>query len=162
MVETLIYIALVSGIVLAATSFAWNIIDSRAKSYAIHEVEQNGHYCMEKITQVIRQATAIQQPAAGAAQDRLVLATDNPSTNPTTIAFTGDTITIQEGSQEPLVLLADTVKAEEVVFTNMSSAGGRSQHIRFRLGLEHDNPQGRQSWEFNDSFTTSVELRNIY
>lgn len=58
LIELIIYIAIVAVILVLASGFAWNIIQSDTKAACYREVQQNGRFAMEKITRALRAGEA--------------------------------------------------------------------------------------------------------
>jgi len=162
LVELMIYIALVAGILIAATSFAWNIINSRTKAFVIQEVEQNGRFIMERLTQEIHQATQITSPAPGVSDSSLVLVMRNNQNDPTTFTLNTNRIVITQGNDPSLPLNSDQVLVTDLQFINYSTPNSRTNNVKVILRLEHLNPNNRQEWQASDTFTTTIELKDIY
>lgn len=162
LVELMIYIALVAGILIAATSFAWSIINSRTKAFAIQEVEQNGRVIMERLTQEIHQATQITSPALGVGDSSLVLVMRDNQNDPTTFALDTNRIVMTQGGNPTLPLSSDQVIVTDLQFINYSTPNGKTNNVKIILQLDHLNPDNRQEWQATGDFTTTVELRDIY
>ncbi|MFA5051934.1 MAG: hypothetical protein WC544_02620 [Patescibacteria group bacterium] len=158
LIELSIYITLVAGVLVMATSFAWNIINSRTKAFAVQEVEQNGRYVIEKFSQVARQASDITMPSVGASGTTLTVVTKDPLTNPTILSLNGNQLMLTEGAGLPVALTSDAVKVTNLNFSNLSSVNGKSKQARVQFTLETVNPSGRNENEFINDFDTSVEL----
>lgn len=156
----MVYIAIVAGILVAATSFAWTIINSRTKAFAVQEVEQNGRFIMEKISQVVRTASDITAPARGASGSRLELVTQNPSTDPTVFNLSNGELTLQEGAGAPVYMHSSVVAVTGLTFMNRSAANGKTHNVEVQLTIEHRNPGDRQEWEYSGTFSSTIELRN--
>jgi len=158
LIELTIYIAMVVGLLLVATSFAWNIINSRSKAFTVQEVEQNGRLIMEKFSQAARQATDITMPAVGASGTSVSFTMKESAKSPTVFMVSGNNITFKEGSGAAIQLNADAVQIQSGSFSNMSTANGRTKQARFILTIKHTNPTGMNQWKYSDTFETSVEL----
>ena len=160
LIELLIYIALVTGILIAATSFAWNIINSRTKAFAIQEVEQNGRFIMEKIIQASYSATDITSPTRGNSASQLELVQKDLTYNPTIFTLVNGAVQMRQGAGELINVSSDRIRATDLSFKNMSSANDKTKNVEVTLTLEHLNPDNRQEWEFSDDFTVTIELRD--
>lgn len=156
--ELVIYVTLVAAVLVMATSFAWSIINSRTKAFAVQEVEQNGRYILEKFSQAARQANDISTPAAGTTATALTLVMKNAPANPTVIALSGTQLMFTEGAGPSVALNSNAVKITSLSFANVSSANGKTKHVRLQFTLATVNPGGRNEWEYQNDFTTSVEL----
>lgn len=156
--ELSLYVTLVAVVLVMATSFAWNIINSRAKAFAVQEVEQNGRYILEKISQATRQATDISAPSTGTTGTALTLVMKNAAQSPTVFSLSGNQLTMAVNGAPAVSLHSPDVKITNLTFTNLSSANGKSRHVRIQFTVQTVNPSGRNEYAFVDSFETSVEL----
>lgn len=160
LIEVMIYVVLVSGILIGATSFAISIINNRTKSFAIQEVEQNSRFVMEKITQAVRSARKIATPAIGVTDTTLELEMSDGTRNPTIFTLNGSSLNFTEGTGPTLDLHSGNVEVSNLIFTNLSLPNGKTRNVYVSFTLSHRNPSGRQEWAFTDSFETTIELRD--
>ncbi|MFA6099215.1 MAG: prepilin-type N-terminal cleavage/methylation domain-containing protein [Patescibacteria group bacterium] len=160
LIELLIYIALVAGILLTATSFAWNIINSRTKAFVIQEVSQNGRYTMNIIASQIRQASGISKPGVSGSENYLMLKMGDTGASVNDFRLFQDKLQFQENGGGYHDLTSDNVRVADLHFTNVSTVDGRTQNIKINLTLEHINPDNRPEWSYSDDFETTIELRN--
>jgi type II secretory pathway pseudopilin PulG len=160
LIEVLIYITLVAGILITATSFAWNVINSRTKAFAVQEVEQNGRFIMEKIASMIREANVVSYPAAGGSDDNLQLEMDDSGTLVNTFRLDNEVIQLQEDVGSFIDLSSGNVLVTNLVFSNVSTPDNRTRNVKVNLTLEHINPENRQEWNYVDNFNTTIELRD--
>lgn len=158
LIELAIYITLVAAVLVMATSFAWNIINSRTKAFAVQEVEQNGRYIIEKFSQAVRQANDITTPVISTSGTTLTLVMKSAPVNPTVLNVSGTQLMYKEGAGASVALNSAAVKVTSLSFTNISSANGKTKHVRLQFTLETVNPSGRNEWEYKNDFDTSVEL----
>ncbi|MFH1207739.1 MAG: hypothetical protein V1668_04000 [Patescibacteria group bacterium] len=158
LIELSIYITLVAAILVMATSFAWNIINSRTKAYAVQEVEQNGRYIIEKFSQAVRQANDITAPVISTSGATLTLVMKSAPVSPTVLSLSGTQLTFKEGAGASVALNSAAVKVTNVNFSNISSTNNKSKHVRLQFTLQTVNPGGRNEHEFKNDFDTSVEL----
>lgn len=160
LIEVMIYVVLVSGILIGATSFAISIINNRTKSFAIQEVEQNSRFMLEKITQAVRSARNIAAPAIGATDTTLELVISDGAKNPIIFALNGSSLSMTQGAGPTLDLHSGNVEVSNLTFTNLSLPNGKTRNLLVSFILSHRNPSGRQEWAFTDSFETTIELRD--
>ncbi|MFA6552958.1 MAG: prepilin-type N-terminal cleavage/methylation domain-containing protein [Patescibacteria group bacterium] len=158
LIELSIYIALVAAVLVMATSFAWNIINSRTKAFAVQEVEQNGRYIIEKFSQAVRQANDITAPVVSASGTDLTLVMKSAPVNPTILSLSGTRLMFQQGAGASVALNSTAVDVTSLNFSNISSANGKSKQMRLQFTLETVNPGSRNEWEYKNNFETSVEL----
>jgi prepilin-type N-terminal cleavage/methylation domain-containing protein len=162
LIELLVYLTLVSGILVTATTFAWNIINSRTKAFAIQEVEQNGRLMMDRIVQEIHQAQKVEAPAIGDKSDSLSLNMRAASEDPVVFSLYNARLYVSHGAAAPVALSTDDVMVTSLVFRNIGTADGTTSSVEVELVLEHRNPDRRQEWQADETFTTAVTLRDTY
>src|SRR5674476_477978 len=83
LIEMLLYLAILSIMVLAFSSFLSFSYTSRVKATVIAEVEQQGSQTMSLITQNIRNAASITAPASGVVASSLTLTEYTGAVSPT-------------------------------------------------------------------------------
>ena len=130
LVETLIYIAIISGVLAAFVSFALNISEARTKTYVAEEVQANARVALETIVQKIRSAAGLNIGTSVFNTDPGVLSLmmNNSSLNPTVInlSSTDGSLQIKEGSDSPVAVTSNRVKITNLVFRNFTSVGARA------------------------------------
>lgn len=89
LIELLLYISIVGGVLIAASSFFAIASEAGIKNQSIVEVDQQGNAAMEYITQTIRNADAINTPAAAGSGGSLSLAVPTASASPTVFDVSG-------------------------------------------------------------------------
>ena len=127
LIETIIYIAIVSVVMMSLIPFAWNIIEGGTKASTQREVFSNARYMSEQIKYQVRNATGINSVASS----QISLATANSATNPTIIAVSGTNMTMQQGSGSVLNLNTKNATVSGVAFTGYSSADNKTKNIQF-------------------------------
>ena len=160
LIELLIYIALVSGILIVATTFAWNVINSRTKAFAVQEVQQNGRFIMEKITRAAQGAIDINSPAIGESGNLLNLVMEDSQQDPVIFEVSGGRLRMSQAGGAFIEISSNRVMITNIEFKNLSTPDGRTRNIKVNLTLEHLNPDNRPEWQFSDIFSTAIELRD--
>lgn len=160
LIELLVYLSLVTGILITATTFAWNIIGSRTKAFAVEEVEQNGRLIMERLTRDLHQAVKANEPQPGLGSDKLSLAMRDKAADPIVYYVKEGQLFISQADSQPQALSSKEVVISKLIFTNLSSANAKSRNIKISFVISHLNPSNRVEWSFTDTFTTAVELRD--
>ena len=166
LIEIIIYIFLAVSILLVSSSFAWQIIDNKTKASAITEVQQNGRFIIEKLTQEIHQAMGINNNSSFGinlalpenAGRFLSLAMRNRTNNPTVINVLNNFIRMSHGRQPYYQLSSNQVKVTNITFKNYTT--GKSSNIKIILTIEYLNPPQRQQYQASDTWQTTVELRD--
>ncbi len=160
LIEIMVYLALVSGILITATTFAWSVINSRTKAFTIQEVEQNGRYITQKIVGIIQEANSITLPTIGNTTGNLTLVMDDGGTENISINLNGEILEWQQDVGPTILLNSDQVRVTKMEFTNLSSVNDRSRNIKLVMTVEHINPNNRNEWKYIETFETTVELRD--
>ncbi len=160
LLELVIYLTLVVGILVTATTFAWNIINSRTKAFAIQEVQQNGRFIMDKFTQTVRSAQDITVPVTGASGDTLELVMRDVSKDPIIFSLSGGILSMSAGGGTTYDLHSSAITVSALQFTNVSSVDDASRNVQVQVTLEHKNPENRSEREFSETFRTTIELRD--
>jgi prepilin-type N-terminal cleavage/methylation domain-containing protein len=158
LIEVLIYIVLVGGLLLTTSAFFSMTIESRIKNQTIAEVNQQGASAMELITQTLRNADSITAPAAGATASSLTVAVPTGSLSPTIVSLSGSALQIKEGAAAAVPLTGDDVQISSLTFKNLTRSGTFGV-VQISFVVSHTNQIGRNEYEYQKTFTTSVALR---
>lgn len=156
----MLYIALVVGILITATSFAWTIINSKTKALVMQEVEQSGRLIVEKVVQAAHGASTINLPAVGATGTTLELGYQDVAKDPIQFSLNSSILEMAEGAGTAVRLHSDSVVISSIQFENLSSVDARTANVLLTVTVAHVNPEGRQEWEYSDTFETTIELRD--
>lgn len=160
LIELLLYVS-ISGVILFSVSlFLSALFESRVKSQATTEVEQQGLHVMQTITQIARNAEAIILPARGISASSLTLDLITVANDPTIFDDASGVIRITEGAGSAVALTNSRVTASALTFQNLSQAGTPGT-IRIQFILTHTNPEGRNEYAFSKTFTASATLRKF-
>ena len=157
LIESLLYVAIVGGIVTSLVFFGLAISDARSKNYVAQEVQANGRTALQIIASRIRESTN----ATVANPQTLSLEMPNPSKNPTVINLDGGgSIQMQEGTTSGVSLVSDEVKVTNLVFTDATGAGGIDRkNIRIDITVEYNAPGGSVAFAYSTNFRTAVSER---
>lgn len=159
LIELLLYIATASILLLAISSFAILLSESRLKHRSISEVEQQGHFIMEVITQAVRNAESVTSPTIGSVGSSLTLDVVDSSLDPTVFALSSGTMQIQEGSTATTAdLSSSTVQVSDLTVTNLSRED-TSATVEISFTVSTVNPSGRNEFDFTQTFTSSATVR---
>lgn len=109
LVEFLIYIAIVSTMVVAATEIIIITLRQNIKLEAMAEVAQNTRLFMGRMNLAVNNAMAVTAPIAGATSTRLNLQMAEPSINPTIFTLQSGRVYLKEGTAVTTTLTADEV-----------------------------------------------------
>lgn len=168
LIEILIYITIVAGILVAATTFAWNIIDSKTKTQARQAVDAHALIIMEKLSQSIRAAQSIDPSSSfnvnladpGSSGQKLSLTMQDAAQNPTQFDVTNGVLRITQGAGQPEVLSSNLVRITSLTFQNLSSPNTKTAHIGINITIEYLNSDNRPERNASVTSRTSVELHD--
>jgi Tfp pilus assembly protein PilW len=158
LVELLLYVALTTIMVATISTFLFLMLQVRVKSQVINEVEQQGQQAMQRITQVIRNATDITVPTQGASGSSATLVVTPAGNSPTVFDFSAGALRITEGAGSPVVLTNARVAASALTFTNVSRSTA-SHDLRVQFTLTAVNNSGRNEYDYAKTFTTTAHAR---
>lgn len=158
LIELLLYISIVGGLLTAVVMFFATTVETRVKTQTISEVNQQGTAAMEYITGVIRDASSITSPAAGASAASLTLVVPTGSLSPTVIDLNGSTLQTKEGAAAAVPLTSPLVQISSLSFTNLSRASTPGI-IQIRFTVTRTNPNNRNEYDYQKIFTASAALR---
>ena len=156
LVETILYIGVVSLILVAFVSVALSIARSRAKVGVISEVTYNAKHALNIIESHIREADDVITPAEGVTTTSLEV--DMPGT-PDNIVFdvSGGALRLTDGIASPVAIITNEVTVTSLTFENLA-ASGEKDNIKIVLTLEYAQP-GSMEYEHSNTFTTTVGIR---
>jgi type II secretory pathway pseudopilin PulG len=158
LLETLLYIGLLSLIIVSIGSFYSLVIRERAKNNTIAEVEQQGQFIMDTITQSIRNAESVSLPVPQSSADSINLSMQDINKDPTVFSLSSQNIIVQEGIGSLVNLNGDRVEALEIIFTNMTLPGSPGS-IKVSFVLKYKNPGSRYEFDYTKTFSSSASLR---
>lgn len=158
LLEFLIYIAIVSAILLAATNVISTVLEGKQKLQAVENVNQNSRFAMEKITQTIRNAQSVTIPSTGNTSTILTLQTSSTTTTPTSFFLLNGVLQIKAGASPTTTLMANEVAVTNLLFQN---TGGTSTpaSIRITLSVSSTNPLQDPNLSYGKTFHTSANVR---
>ncbi|HSD55622.1 MAG TPA: hypothetical protein VLA92_00555, partial [Candidatus Saccharimonadales bacterium] len=124
----------------------------------ITEVEQQGSFVADHITQIIRNADSITTPAAGASTASLTLAVPTTSLSPTIFDLSSGVVRVKEGTAAVVPLTSDKVEVSNVTFTNLTRASTPGI-VQVKFTVSRVNPNSKNEYDYQKTFTVSAALR---
>lgn len=158
LIELLLYVGVVSTLLVGVTLYFTTIVEAREKHQTIMEVEQQANLVMGHITNTVRNATSISSPAIGASANQLTVVVPTGALSPTIFDLNAEVIRIKEGAAAAVALTSSDVRVTSLSFTNMSRSAS-VEVVRVTFTMSHVNPSGRNSYDYQKTFTSSVALR---
>lgn len=156
--EVLIYIAIASILMLGLSSFMISISETREKSKIIEEVESQGFKTLELISRSIRLADSVSLPLVGNSSNQLSLAMPEPSQDPIVFSLNSGKIRISEAGGAAQDLNSSLVSVSNLYFENLSRPATPGV-IKISFTVTHQNNSGKQVFDYQKVFETSVSLR---
>ena len=158
LVELMIYISIASILLLSISSFYFTILKSRVRNNVVMEVDQQGVYLMNIITQIIRNAESINSPSTGLSNASLSLDVLETSQDPTIFDLSSNTVRIKEGSDDHIFLTNSHIIVSNLNFTNLSKAETPGIiKIEFTINYNSSNPSAE--YNYSKTFYSSASLR---
>lgn len=151
LVETLLYIAIVSTIIIALTSFLSVNQNTASRNQTVNEVEQQGAQVMQLITQTIRNATSVTTPIVGTPSSTLTLVVADGTKSPTIFDLASGAIRIKEGTGTAFNITSNKVTVTALSFTNLKP-GTQKDSIKIQFTLSYNNPGARQVFNYSQTF----------
>ncbi len=135
-----------------------NILLSKARLAAIDEVSYNGRYALDKISDLISNASGVTAPVLGASSSSLTLSTAVSSTNPTIVNVSGGLIYVKLGSATAQPIISTEVSSTALTFTNLGITGDPAA-VRTQLTLQYNNTSNRAEYNVSEAFATTANIR---
>ncbi len=156
LIETLIYTAIVSLMVISLVSFALTVGGSRDKARAIAEVQENGRVATEVLGRYIRNATSVTAPAVGGSGSVLTLTMTSPQ-NPVTFSVDGGALVLAQTGSATTTITGNLVSITNFVVTITTSTGAR-RNVRYNFTSQFAaNSDAHNS--YSQSFSSAVSTR---
>jgi len=157
LIEILLYVSIAGAILLSVSIFWTILLQARVKNQTMAEVESQGAFVMELITQTVRNSEVIVSPAIGASSASATLTVAAPK-NPTIFDMSGGVIRITEGVSAAVSLTNSRVVASELTFQNLTGAATPGT-MRVNFTLTHVNPGGKNEYDYSKTFYGNASLR---
>lgn len=161
-IEAILYIAIVTIMLNALVPFAWNIINSSAKSSTEQEVYSAARFISEKIKYEIRNSNGIN--TAGSTFDTspgtLSLSNTDSTKNPTIITITNGKVTLKYGASAAVDLNSADTTVTSLIFTNYTSSDNKTKNVQFSLTAIDNLNTSRQEYNETISLESDAEIRS--
>ena len=158
LVETLLYVAIVSTLIFLMSAFLYFILESRTKFQTISEVENQGIQVVNIITQTIRDTENITLPVRGTSAASITLDVVDIAKDPIIFNSSGDNIQIKEGIGSIIPLTSSRVSVSELTFENISR-DNTPGIVRFNFTLSYNSDSNRNEYKYSRTFYGSASLR---
>lgn len=157
LIEVLLYISILGIVLTAGIGTYITILDVRTKSFAINEVDSQGTYIMNSITQTIRNAESINTPASGQTQT-LSIQTNTPAENPTVFQLNNGVVEMTQSGGSAIDLTSSDVEISNLNFTN-NTRTGTPTIIQITFDIEYSTQSNSNKFDYTASFEGSAMLK---
>lgn len=158
LVEMLLYVAVLGTLVFGLSALFADSVDLRVKNKSISEVNDQGTFAMDYISQTIRNATAITSPAAGGTGSSLTLTVPTGALSPTVFNLSGTTLRVTEGVGSPVNLTGSGVQISALTVKNLTRSGTLGV-VQVSFTVTSTNGTGRNPFDYSKTFVTSMAIR---
>lgn len=157
LVEMVIYVGAAIFVFGSITGLVFILISSKAKNQAVAEVEQQGAFVMNSITQTIRNAEGINNLAQGTSDSALELDVVDTGDDPTTFNLNNGIIYVTEGTNPAINLTSDRITASDLTFQNLSRDNTPGV-IRINFTLSSSSSD-KGAYKYSKTFYATASLR---
>lgn len=158
LIELLLYIAVVGLLLGGLMTFFVMAGSVRVKSQSVMEVDQQGLFVIDTVTQAIRSADSVSAPVNGTSGTSLTLASTTPALNPTTVSLSGTAIHLKEGTAAALPLTNSRVAVTNFSIKNLGRSGTPGS-IQISFTLSTVNNSGRSEYGYSKNFIATASVR---
>jgi type II secretory pathway pseudopilin PulG len=151
LIETLIYIALIGGVLTTFISYMLAFINIKGKETVVNDVSYGAKMVMNIISTKIKSADSVISPGNGQASSTLILSISGQS-----IRFyeSANSFYIKDGQEPPIMLVGNNFDFNDLSFLNTRDSDPDSIKINFSAaGL------GGNGFSYSRDFETAVSLR---
>jgi hypothetical protein len=161
LLETILYIALLTILVGVLFSYGWNIVSVRIKSAVVRETFESAMLVSERLEREVRSASNIDQQHSVFDQmpGKIVFTT---SDGDMVIESFGDKISIKRGNEDAQFLHSDFFRIRNFLLTRQISDSGQIQYVGFSFTAEAYYPGAGDRYEYSFSVPEKggVEIRS--
>ncbi|MBU0646245.1 type II secretion system GspH family protein [Patescibacteria group bacterium] len=166
LVEILVVMFLFIFIATFSLNFLIMTVTGHAKAQANIEVQEHARLAMQRMVYEIRRAQALEPSSAFdtnlalSSVDTLALDMADADRDPTTFKVVNGILTLKQGADPAEELTSNDVEVTNLIFSDRSTANGRSHNLLINLTIKHHDPTGVDSLAVEYSLAASAELRD--
>ncbi len=158
LVELLLYSVILGSLVFGLVGAAQVFLRTRARAQVIEEVDEQGLSVLRIITQITRNASAINSPGTNSSGASLSLNVPTAGLSPAKFALNNGAVTMVEGGNSVVNLTSAKVTVTGLSFSNLSGPGTPG-NVRIQFTLGFNNPDGNADYTYSKNFIGSASLR---
>jgi Tfp pilus assembly protein PilW len=159
LVEMILYVSICSALLLSLSAVFAYLLESRVKSQAITEVNQQGFFVMNIITSTVRNAKSVDVPLIGNTSTSLSVTTQSSILSPTVFSLSSSTLVVIEAGGVSVPLTNSRLTVGSLLFENVSSASSTDTIIRVSYTLSYKSGSLKHEYAYTKSFVGSATLR---
>ncbi|MEN9881425.1 MAG: hypothetical protein RLZZ308_608 [Candidatus Parcubacteria bacterium] len=153
LVEMMLYVGISSLFLVTLALFFSFLLSSRVKNQTINEVNQQGLYVMDFITQSVRNARGVTVPTIGTASSTLSLTVASSTLSPVIFDVSNGVLRSKEGVGSYLPLTNGRVKVSEIVFQNVSASSTDGGTVSVHFTLTYMSSSTQHEYVYSKTFT---------
>lgn len=139
LIEVIIYTLLVAMILTTVVLATNTALQIRGKTNASLILEENMRFAITTIVERVRAANDVTAPLIGSPGNTLILASSEPTQNPTTITVTNGVIMMTEGTSAATAITGDNIEITNLVFTTLA---GTPSPVQISMSGQTKNATG--------------------
>lgn len=166
LIETLLYTGIVGMVLVSLVGFGWNMMGIGAKTGTHHDAVSNARFAGEKLSFFIREATDIDMAnsnfgvnVATTPGSKVTLRGVAPN-DPIVFDVSSGALRVALGAAAPIALTSSNISVNSIIFTNASSADGKTKNIGFELQLGTTSASNRFEYASSTALRSSAEIRS--
>lgn len=150
LIETILFVAVSAVVVYAVAILQAAIVENDARTYAKVTTDSSAAHMMYILTDALRRADSVTEPAQGTASSELVLEFDDGELNPTRFFVEEGILYMEEGAAAPISLTSSDVEIRAIQFENRSAVPDfDSVHFEFDAAFRNE---GRPVQEYHQTY----------
>lgn len=155
LLETLLYISIVSIILITISSLYYVLIETRLVNSVRFSVNQNAEYIQQIFASKIKESNNSLNPVKGSDSTNLIISTDNGNYE---FFLQNEGIYIRQNTDEPLRLTSSNVRVTSLKFSNLGTAGA-SDSIKAQFTIRFNNLSGRDQFNYQEEYYVTANSR---
>lgn len=159
LLETLLFIAVSSVILLIVAGFLALLLTAQTKQRLTAEVDESGIRALRLIGQGVQESSALQTPSIGSSETTLVLTRRDANLSPTTLDISSSTLRLTEGAALPVSLHSSSLRASSLSIANRSPSTSTPGIVTVQFTLATVNPSSRPEYAYVRTFESTFSLR---
>lgn len=166
LIETILYVAIASVVLISLSQFGWNIISVSTKNNIHQDIVSDSRFALDQMSLAIRNATDIDTTnsnfdinIATTPGSKLTLRGTAPN-DPVVFDVSSGSLRMQIGTNTPVLLTSNSTSVETLIFTDNSSSDGKSKNIRYELSVIANSSSSRQEYQTTTHLRGDAELRS--